>query len=115
MPTWEAFRKVYTADISGPRVAEMLIFQPAFPRSLAFCVRALGEHFRRAATLSPPTARLPVARVLSLLELDMGALTIDRVLGTGLHEFLDDFQSRLIAFQTALTDHIFRAIPESVS
>lgn len=111
---WEAFRKVYTADISGPRVAEMLIFERAFPRSLAFCVRALGEHFRRAAALSPPPARLPAERVLSLLELDLGALSIDRVLATGLHEFLDDFQSRLIALQTALTDHIFRAIPESV-
>jgi uncharacterized alpha-E superfamily protein len=112
---WEAFRKVYQTDISGPRVAEMLIFQPSFPRSLAFCVRELSEHFRRAAILTPRTGRLPAERLLSMLELDLGALTIDQVLAAGLHEFLDDFQSRLIEVQTGLTDHIFRAVPESVA
>lgn len=111
----EAFRKVYRADISGPRVAEMLIFEPAFPRSLVFCVRALGEHFHRAAALTPRTDRFPAERILALLDLDLGALSIDRVLTRGLHEFLDGFQRQLIEVQTALTDHIFRVIPESVS
>jgi uncharacterized alpha-E superfamily protein len=112
---WEAFRKVYHTDISGPRVAEMLIFEPSFPRSLVFCVQALGEHFRRAAALTPASGRLPAERVLTLLQLDLGALTIDQVLAAGLHEFLDGFQSRLIEVQAGLTDHIFRAVPESVS
>ncbi len=112
---WEAFRKVYQLDISGPRVAELLIFESAFPRSLAFCVRALGEHFRRATALTPPMERLPAERTLALLELDLAALDINRVLAAGLHEFLDDFQSRLTEVQRALTDHIFRAIPESVA
>jgi uncharacterized alpha-E superfamily protein len=112
---WEAFRKVYRTDITGPRVAEMLIFEAAFPRSLVFCVRALGEHFRRATALTPGTQRLPVESVLTLLELRLGALTIDRVIASGLHEFLDSFQSQLIEVQTGLTDHIFRAIPESVA
>lgn len=112
---WEAFRKVYHQDISGPRVAEMLIFHPAFPRSLRFCVGALGEHFRRAAELTPPMDRLPAERTLATLELDMAALDINRVLAIGLHEFLDDFQRRLIEIQSGLTDHIFRAIPESVA
>ncbi len=112
---WEAFRKVYHEDISGPRVAEMLIFQQGFPRSLAFCVRALTEHFERATVLTPPLDRLPAERTLALLQLDLTALDITRVLALGLHEFLDDFQSRLIEVQTGLTDHIFRAVPESVA
>lgn len=112
---WEAFRKVYRADISGPRVAGMLIFEPAFPRSLAFCVGALCDHFRRATVLTPPLERLPVQSILTLLELELGALNIDSVVAMGLHEFLADFQERLNQVQTGLTDHIFRALPESVA
>jgi uncharacterized alpha-E superfamily protein len=112
---WEAFRKLHRADISGSLVAEMLIFEPAFPRSLAFCLRELSEHFRRATAQTPPAQRLQAERVLTLLALELGALNIDAVLARGLHEFLDDFQARLMEAHTALTDHIFRAIPETVA
>lgn len=112
---WEAFRKVSHADVDGPRVAEMLVFNPDFPRSLLFCVRALHNAYRNAAARTPAAHAVHADRLLALLALDLSALDIALVLADGLHEFLVTFQRRLIEVHGALTDHIFRLIPEHVA
>ena len=112
---WEAYGKVAHRGISGPQVAEMLIFQADFPRSLLFSISALRRHFERATAQTPPSQAVYAQRVLTLLALDLEASNINRVLREGLHEFLDEFQARLIEVHTAITDHIFRVLPEAVA
>lgn len=112
---WEAFRKVSRVDADGPRVAEMLIFNQDFPRGLLFCVRALHEAYRRAVEQTPAANAVHAQRLLALLELDLAALSIGQVLEQGLHEFLNDFQRRLVAIHGAVTDQVFRVAPEHVA
>jgi uncharacterized alpha-E superfamily protein len=112
---WEAFRKVSRVDADGPRVAEMLIFNPDFPRGLLFCVRALHEAYRNAVAKTPPAHAVHADRLLTLLDLDLSALSISQVFEQGLHEFLSDFQRRLVAVHSAVTEQVFRVAPEQVA
>lgn len=111
---WEAFRKLSSVAPSGPGVAELLIFSPVFPRSLAFCSAALLRHYGNAVRNTPRAMRALAERELTLVQLDLAAVTVDDVIENGLHEFLDEFQKRLIGADRALSDHIFRALPEKV-
>ena len=112
---WEAYGKVTRSGVSGPGVVGMLIFQPEFPRSLVFCLAALRRHFERATALTPAAQSVHAQRVLTLLALDLAAYDIHRVVLEGLHEFLDQFQARLIQADRAITEHIFRVMPEAVA
>ena len=45
------------------------------------------------------------------MHLDIGAMEMEQLIDDGLHEFLDDFQQRLIEIDRAITDDILRAEP----
>lgn len=107
----EAFRKRYRGAITGKRVAELLMLDDDFPRSLRFCVSTFTRHFERATEATPRQQALPAARELALLELDLGAADAEEVVEAGLHEFLDEFQARLARVHDAMRDGIFRAVP----
>ena len=111
----EADRKRYRGAITGDRVAELLMFDQGFPRSLRFCVAALDRHYGLATAHTPRLQALPAARELALLDLDLSAASTRDVLGLGLHEFLDEFQVRLQRVHDAIAEHILRALPRSVA
>lgn len=110
----EAFRKRYRGAITGVRVAELLVLDKDFPRSLRFCVSALTLHFERATEATPRRQALLAAQELALLQLDLGAASAEEMVHDGLHEFLDEFQIRLAQVHDAMTDGIFRAVPAAV-
>jgi uncharacterized alpha-E superfamily protein len=111
---WEAFRKTTRGTVSAPRVTELLIHNPQFPRSLIFCLMALLRHYKNATAASPPPMRAPAERAITLLQLDVAGVTTADIVESGLHEFLDEFQKRLIDIDAALSESIFRALPEHV-
>lgn len=108
----EAFRKQHRGSVSGARVVEMLMFDQAFPRSLAFSVAALRRHFERATEATPDARAIRAAREVVLLELDLRAARSDNVMVAGLHDFLDLYEVRLTAVNRALREDIFRGRPE---
>ncbi|MCA9820961.1 MAG: alpha-E domain-containing protein [Dehalococcoidia bacterium] len=111
---WEAFRKTVRGTPTAPRVTELLIHNQRFPRSLIFCLMALLRHYKNATAASPPVMRAPAERAITLLQLDVDGVTTANIVESGLHEFLDDFQKRLIEINTALSESIFRVLPEDV-
>lgn len=111
----EAFRKRHRDAVSGPGVAGLLLFDPEFPRSLAFCVNELRRNFEAAVEGSPVPHIVYPSREIILLQLDLRAADVRGVIRSGLHEFLDEFQGRLIAVGSALAEHIFRSHPDEAS
>lgn len=105
----EAFRKRHRGSVTGPRVADLLMFDRGFPRSLVFCLQALRRHFERATGETPDARSVRAAREIALLELDLRAANSANVIRSGLHEFLDEFQIRLQDFDRALMEDIFQA------
>jgi uncharacterized alpha-E superfamily protein len=108
----EAFRKRHRGPVTGPRVADLLMFDRQFPRSLVFCLQALRRHFERATVETPDSRSVRAAREIALLELDLRAADSADVIRSGLHEFLDEFQVRLQQFDRALAEDIFRSLPD---
>ena len=109
----EAHRRMGNNEVDGVNVAQLLIFSQEFPRSLAFCVQALQRHCQLATGETPKRRRAAAERGIALLHLDLGAMDIDQLIEDGMHEFLDDFQQRLIGIDRAITDDIFRAAPDA--
>jgi uncharacterized alpha-E superfamily protein len=110
----EAFRKRYRGSIRGQRVAELLILDASFPRSLRFCVSALGRHFGLATSGAPRMHSLPVTRELAILDLDLGSTGIAEIMRSGLHEFLGEFQGRINHVHNSAMNDILRALPASM-
>jgi uncharacterized alpha-E superfamily protein len=96
-------------------VAEFLIHHAQFPRSLTFGVMAMLRHYQNATVSSPPRMRRSAERAMTLLQIDLAARHTDEIIESGLHEFLDEFQQRLIEISTLMHDNIFRAVPERVA
>ena len=100
----EAFRKRYRGSIRASRVAELLMLDPAFPRSLRFCVTARERHYKLATAGAPRMRALPVTRELALLDLELGSTSTENIMHDGLHEFLREFQSRLNRVHSSIMD-----------
>jgi uncharacterized alpha-E superfamily protein len=81
--------------ISPDQVAEFLIFDRQFPRSIRHCI-IKAEESLHAITGSPlMTFRNPAEQRLGRLRSELDYSGIDEIISTGLHEYLDAFQTRL--------------------
>lgn len=81
----EMYRKIYRR-ISPRDVAEFLLLEKDFPRSLVHCLQNAEESIR---LLGGPL------KTISRLKTELETSTIDDVLQTGLHEYLDGLQTRM--------------------
>ena len=107
----EAYGQLGHSEVDGTLVAHLLLFSQEFPRSLVFCVQALGRHYGQATAETPKRRRARAERQVALLNLDLGASDIDEIIDDGLHEFLDGFQAQLIEVDRAITEDIFGGEP----
>jgi uncharacterized alpha-E superfamily protein len=91
---YEMYRKCQRR-IAPSSVAEFLILNREFPRSIHFCLREL-EHCLHQVTGTPlGTWSNAAERTLGRLCAEMGYLTIEDIIEIGLHEFLDRVQRRV--------------------
>jgi uncharacterized alpha-E superfamily protein len=92
---YEMYRKLGLHRITPTSIAEFLLLDPDFPRSIRFCVNQVERSLHHITDTPTGTWRTPVERSLGRLRSDLDYLTIDDVMLTGLHEFLDSLQSRM--------------------
>jgi len=92
---YEAYQQLNASDLVPWKVAEFLIFADSFPRSIRFCVKTLDSSLHQisgsATGFFANSAEKQSGRLLS----DLTYSGIEDVLKTGLHEYLDQIQSRL--------------------
>lgn len=92
---YEMYRKRGAHRISPRSVAEFLILEQEFPRSIRFCLTQAERSLHEITGTPIGTWRTPVERTLGRLRTDLDYLTIDEIIETGLHEVLDDLQIRM--------------------
>jgi uncharacterized alpha-E superfamily protein len=112
---YHAFRRVHSSDLTPARVAAFLLFDPAFPRSVYLCLReveaALGElksHYRLHGGND-------VSEGLDQLRSILAAHSIEDILASGLHEFIDFLQGYLIVITDRLSAAFFGHKPTGQS
>jgi uncharacterized alpha-E superfamily protein len=112
---YHAFRRAYPSGMEPAKVAGFLLFDPGFPRSVAVCVREMADLFRGLTSL-PDLSGAPVRMgALEALRRSSGATDVNRVLTTGLHEFLDQLQLQLIRLTNDLGSTFFGHRDEHVA
>jgi uncharacterized alpha-E superfamily protein len=102
----EMYRQAH-GRIEPLRVAEFLILDRAFPRSVRFCL-VKAEESLHAITSSPPgTFRHRSEQRLGRLRAELDYTSIADIVDRGVHEFIDDLQGRLNGLGAAIYQDFF--------
>ncbi len=114
---WDAFKSLYGADVQPRHVAEMLMLNENFPRSIRFCVERLDEALRQISGVSHRHFSNEAEKLCGRLAAELRFTSIGEVFSAGLHGQLDQIQLHLnqigdALFQTYIF-HAFEAGPES--
>jgi uncharacterized alpha-E superfamily protein len=107
---FEMFRKAHHR-ITPRNVADFLIFDRRFPRSIRHCISKAVICLHRITATSPVMARNAAERLLGRLEADLEYTDIDEVIAGGMHEYLDGLQTRLNKADQAIGATFFNLKP----
>jgi uncharacterized alpha-E superfamily protein len=100
----EPYRRHYRGLVAPWKVAEFLTKHPTFPRSIRFCVDSLDKSLHDVTGVERGDFRYSVEaeRLSGKLLADLSYVTISDIFNTGLHEYLDGIQLRLIHINDAI-------------
>jgi uncharacterized alpha-E superfamily protein len=104
---YEMYRKRGGHRLSPKAIAEFLMLDAEFPRSIKFCVNQVERSLHEIMGTPIGTWSTPVERTLGKLRTDLDYLTIDDIIETGLHETLDDLQLRMNRIGSAIGETFF--------
>jgi len=99
--SWHAFQ-VHSARLDPAKVLEYLLLKEEFPRSVACCVT---EVHRALLTLSGHDRFDDIPehiRLAGRLRADLAYTKIEEIIEAGLHDYIDDLQTRLIEIGKAI-------------
>ncbi|MGC1480579.1 MAG: alpha-E domain-containing protein, partial [Chthoniobacterales bacterium] len=99
---FEAYLKIHVGNVSAAKVAEFLIFNPAFPRSIRYCIGNLDRAIHRIGGSGIFGFLNEAERLSGVLTAGMNFSTLEMVFQQGLHEYLDGVQKRLDDISSAL-------------
>ncbi|MBF2028014.1 MAG: alpha-E domain-containing protein [Oscillatoriales cyanobacterium C42_A2020_001] len=92
---YEMYRKQGGHRISPNAVAEFLVLDTEFPRSVRSCIIEAERSLHQITGTPIGTWRIPVERTMGRLRSDLDYITIDEIFEMGLHEYLDGLQRRM--------------------
>lgn len=105
---YHGYRRVHASGLTPESVAEFILLNPVFPRSVVFCVRQI-RHYLDVLARDPELTEVS-CDVTSLEALEaLNALPIKTILSNGLHEHLDQVQINLIGLSNAIAVAYFGA------
>jgi uncharacterized alpha-E superfamily protein len=81
--------------ISPARIVEFLLLDREFPRAINYCLTAARESVHAISGTPAGMFRSPVERVLGLLCSELAYAQIDDIMAAGLHEYLDELQTKM--------------------
>lgn len=92
---FEAYRKIYTTQVTPWSVVEFIVLHDRFPRSIRFCVDALDTALHRISGCDRAHYSSEAERLSGRLCAQLNYVTTDEIFRAGLHEYLDATQQRL--------------------
>ena len=109
---FEMFRKDLH-HVTPRNVANFLIFNRQFPRSIYHCVDKALVCLHRISGSPNGTAVNPAEKKLGRLMADLEYTDIEEVIAGGLHEFLDDLQTRVNLVGATIGTTFFNIKPQA--
>ncbi len=108
----EMYRKRFRR-ITPHRVAEFLVLDREFPRSIHYCLIKAENSLHAITGSSRGTFCNLAEQRLGRLRSDLDYADVDEIFDQGLHEYLDHFQAKLIGVGSAVYDTFFALKPMS--
>lgn len=106
---WDAFKTLHGAEVHPRGVAEFLLFNEDFPRSVRFCVTKLNDAMRRISGVAEGRFCNNAEKLAGRLVAELQFSTVDEIFEQGLHIYLDQLQTKLNNIGGALFDaYIFQ-------
>jgi uncharacterized alpha-E superfamily protein len=103
---FEMYRKRH-GRISPRGVVEFLILDRDFPRAIQFCLLTAQESLYAISGTPLGTFRCPPEKLLGQLCSDLSFTSLDEIMRRGLHEYLDDLQTRMNAISSGIFQTFF--------
>jgi len=104
---YEMYRKSQHR-ITPNSVADFLILNPEFPRSIYFCLYQTQQSLHQITNTPVGTWSNGAERTLGRLCSELGYLTLTDVIENGLHQFLDEMQAKINTLDDQITDTFFK-------
>ena len=92
---FEAYCKVYTADLHPGRIADFLLLNAEFPHSLRFAVDRVQSSLAAIASTTGGHKADRLGRMAGRVQATLGFGLIDEILETGLRPYVADIQKQL--------------------
>ncbi|HEX5221762.1 MAG TPA: alpha-E domain-containing protein [Verrucomicrobiae bacterium] len=92
---WDAYKTIHGAEVSPRLVAEFLLLNEDFPRSVRFCLSELNNALRRISGVAEGKFCNDAEKLAGRLVAELQFSTIDEIFDAGLHAYLDRLQSKL--------------------
>ena len=107
---FEMYRKKHGL-LTPTKVVEFLLLEGKFPRAIRYCI-VKAERSIYAITESPmKMGESPAERAIGAMRATLDAGDVQGIVGGGLHEYLDAFQTRLNAASEAIYETFFALRP----
>ncbi len=100
------YRRIH-GRITPEEVAEFLILDRDFPRSMRFCLIRAQESISEITGSRPGTFSCRSEQLSGRLRSEMDYTALDEIVRTGMHEYIDAFQRRLNEIGNALQKDFF--------
>ncbi|MDD2364808.1 MAG: alpha-E domain-containing protein [Desulfuromonadaceae bacterium] len=100
---FEAFRRNYHSGFMPADVAEFVVLNAAFPRSIVFSVAHMGVALKNIGLKDKEATRAAFAEIS-----EMVGLTSQQIFDAGVHEYLEKLLTRLSLFHVALVEDFFQ-------
>ena len=103
---FEMYRKRH-GRISPRGVVEFLLLDREFPRAIHFSLLAARDSLHKISGTPLGTFRHPPEKLLGQLCSELAFTSVDEIVNTGLHEYLDDLQTRVNQVGAGIFDSFF--------
>jgi uncharacterized alpha-E superfamily protein len=99
---FEAYCKVYTAEIRSMRIAEFLLLNAEFPHSVRFSIDMVASALSAIGTSSPARKADRAQKLTGRMRASLNFSQIDEVIGGGLHGYLENIQKQCNQIHSAI-------------
>ena len=109
---FEMYRKRH-GRISPKGIVQFLLLDAEFPRAIRFCLNAARDSLHAISGTPRGPFRNHPEKMLGQLCSDLAYAHLDDIVNAGLHEYLDDLQTRMNRVGTGIYETFFaRRVPE---
>jgi uncharacterized alpha-E superfamily protein len=106
----QAYQKIYVSDVQPLKVAELLLLNEEFPRSVQYCISRVDQALRRISGASAERYTNNAERLSGRLFSELCFSRIDEMVEPGLHKMVDVLQLRFNQIGDAIY-HIYINMP----